>query len=79
MVAFRSSSRNREKLNFQPVLSIELFLTHMESKLGMPGNAQKLVKDEIHLWRQNFERSNFSLLTSYPNSKQQPLLGFREF
>jgi hypothetical protein len=41
----------------------------MESKLGVLGIAGKLVKDVVHLWRQNFEKINF--LSFYRLSKQQ--------
>ena len=67
-----------KNLNFQPILNIELFLTHTKPELGVLGIAKKLVKDVVHLWRQNFEKIYFYLLTSCPNNKQ-PLLGFKEF
>jgi hypothetical protein len=35
MAASKSSSKITEKLNLQPVLNIELFLTHMELELDM--------------------------------------------
>jgi hypothetical protein len=33
----------------------------MVLELGLLGVVKKLVKDEVHLWRQNFEKINFSL------------------
>jgi hypothetical protein len=56
MNAFRSSSIITTKLNLQPILNIELFPIHIESKLDMLGFAGKLVKDVVHLWRKNVEK-----------------------
>jgi hypothetical protein len=55
MAAFRSSSKNIEKLNLQLIAKIELFLTQTKSEWGVLGIAKKLVKDGLHLWRHNFE------------------------
>jgi hypothetical protein len=42
----------------------------MESKFGMLAVAKKLVKDEVQLWWQNFEKINKNLLTrGCPNKK----------
>jgi hypothetical protein len=49
----------QKNLNFQPILNIELFLTHTKSELGVLGIAKKLVKNVVHLWRQNFEKIIF--------------------
>jgi hypothetical protein len=49
MVASRSSSKNTQTLNFQPISNIELFPTHTELELGMLGIAGKLAKDVAHL------------------------------
>ena len=59
MDAYKNSSKCAQKLNFQPVLNIELFPIHMESELGMLGTAVKLVKDTGHLWRWNFWKNKF--------------------
>jgi hypothetical protein len=49
-----ASHKNTKKMNFQPILNIELFLTHIKLELGVLGIIGKLVNDVVHLWRQNF-------------------------
>jgi hypothetical protein len=44
MAISKSSSKITKKLNFQPILNIKLFPTHIESELGMLGIAKKLRK-----------------------------------
>jgi hypothetical protein len=58
-------------------LNIELFLTHAESKLGVPDVAKMLVKDVIQLWWQNFGRNKIPLPKGCPNNNQ-PDFGFKE-
>jgi hypothetical protein len=41
----------------------------MESKSGMLGIAEKLVKDVVQLWWRNFEKKLNFFPTSCPNSK----------
>jgi hypothetical protein len=65
-------------LNFQPISNIEIFPTYTELELDVLGVTGNLVKNVVHLWKQNFEKLNFSLPTGYPNSNR-PLLDFKEF
>jgi hypothetical protein len=65
----RNSSKRAQKLNFQPVLNIELFPTLMELELGMLGTAIELMKDAGHLWRWNFWKNNFLSLHRLPKEK----------
>jgi hypothetical protein len=69
MAASKSASKITEKLNLQPVLNIELFLTHTESKLGVLGIAGKLAKNIVHMWRRNFEKNKFLVPIGCLNSK----------
>jgi hypothetical protein len=48
--------RKYKKFNLHPILNIELFLTNMESELGVLGITRKLVKDVVQLHWQNFEK-----------------------
>jgi hypothetical protein len=66
---FRSSSKNARKLNSQPILNIELFPIHMESKLGMLGVAEKLVKDVVPLWRWKSENNKIFSSHKLPKHK----------
>jgi hypothetical protein len=43
----------------------------MKSELGVLGIVRKLVKDAVHMWRQDFEKNN--IFTSYKLSKQQTI------
>ena len=68
MATSKSSSKNIEKLNFQSILNIELYLAHTKLKLDVI--AGKLVKDVVNLWRWNYEKINFPLYTSCLNNKR---------
>jgi hypothetical protein len=60
-LASRSFSIITRKLSLQPILNIGLFPTHTKLELGVLGVAEKLAKDVVQLWKQNFEKqTNFS-------------------
>jgi hypothetical protein len=48
-------SKNARKMILQPVSNIELSQTHTQLELDVHGVAGKLMKDVVHLWRENFE------------------------
>jgi hypothetical protein len=48
MVAFTSFPKITKNLDLQTVLNIELFPTHMKSKLVVLGVAGKLIEDVVH-------------------------------
>ena len=48
-------SKNARKMILQPISNIELSQTHTQLELDMHGVAGKLMKDVVHLWRENFE------------------------
>jgi hypothetical protein len=78
MAACRSSSKNTGKMNLILVLNKTSPQAHRESELGVLGVHGKLVKYVVHLSKKKFEKNNFFLHTSCPNSNR-PLFGLKEF
>jgi hypothetical protein len=68
MAAYRSSSNNIGKLNFQPILYKNSPQAHTKLEFDLLGVAKELVRYVLHLSQKKFEKKHFS---SHRVPKQQ--------
>jgi hypothetical protein len=78
MAACRSSSENSGKMSLIFVLNKNSPWAHTESKLGVLGVHEKLVKYVVHSSKRKNWKKIIFLHTSCPNSNR-PFFGLKEF